>query len=637
MAPSPRTNDYAVISQGNKTNHVTTSTTEIELDHLNSNQRQPVDPNTNYSHLWQPGFWKQFPWMGMGCLAAALHLTFAAMAILLASNNKAVSQWDKRVAPNVILSLLNSAASVCIAVAVSQAIAIAWWRRAIRGASIEELHHSWSFGTSFSSIFLGYKFFNICALAALVTKFTIIDGVLFQRATTTYIALGPQGFVNVSTYPTQTFPVTGYLNQYANDTRILADSFTYDIATWVESSLGNVYFTYGFGECEGVCYVEVPVPGYMVTCTNTTRTVDLVADAIARQNATANETQTEFNLFDVDFDIEFGSGNETYPRIMMNLTSYTRLNLSTSNPNARCPGQLLTQTCELRPALLTYPTFMQFTNISSKGRDSQLSKIDIYIGGYNATDYTYTGLDSFDYDHKQIPGFNFLNWTTFSSNPPQPLAATTNGGIMTALKNQYKSRAYITTTSLAGENWTLSTQNQLAGIQEDAYDDVTGYDTVDWSCPYSYDDPISSIVGGLNTLTFITADDLYNRPAYNSSFTDDQASAYYNSSVHYVQAIQHLNEVHYQTNYNYMIGAIVSTIICVLGVLPAYWGWWELGRKVTLNPIEVANAFEAPALAAVHSGNGHADDVVRAAGGQIVRYEEVLDEKCGRKYTFVVH
>ncbi|KAJ9653393.1 hypothetical protein H2198_007433 [Neophaeococcomyces mojaviensis] len=638
MVSSSRTSEYVVVPDADKRNGVTATTAEVEMDDLSSNERRHVVSDTDSAHSWQPGFWRQFPWLGLGCLLGSLLLTFAALGVLLASNGKAVSQWSKTIAPNVILSLLTSGASVCIALAVSEGICIAWWRRSLRGASIEELHHSWSFGSSFGSILFGYRFFNICALAALVTKFTIIDAVLFQRSTTTYVALGPKGSVGISTYPTKYLPTTGDLNDYANDTRILAHGFTYDVATWVNSAVGSVYSTYGFVECEGICFVEVPVPGYMVTCSNTTQLVDPIAAAIARQNDSAKEVKSQFNLFDVNFNINFEHKNSSYHWIGMNLTSYTMLDLDPSDPKARCPGELVTQTCELRPALLSYPIYMQFTNITSKGRNNHLSKIDVYIGDFDDTNGTYVGLSPFDYDHKQIPGFKFLNWTTFSSVAPGPLSETINGGIMAALRNQYKSRAYITTSSLGGDNWTLSTENQLAGIHEDS-PLLTGYEAADWYCPYSYINPIDTIVSGLNTLTFITADDLWNRKAYTDStdvWNDTRIEAYINDNVEYVQALQYKSEVHYSTNIAYMVAAVVSSFVCVACVLPAFWGWWELGRKVTLNPIEVANAFQAPVLAAVHSGTGHADDVIKAAGGQMVRYEEVYDEKCGKKYTFVV-
>ncbi|KAF5260234.1 hypothetical protein FOXYS1_9137 [Fusarium oxysporum] len=47
----------------------------------------------------------------------------------------------------------------------------------------------------------------------------------------------------------------------------------------------------------------------------------------------------------------------------------------------------------------------------------------------------------------------------------------------------------------------------------------------------------------------------------------------------------------YVTNYEKMWIAIAVSLIGIFAVLPTFWGWWELGRDVSLNPLEIANAF----------------------------------------------
>ena len=88
----------------------------------------------------------------------------------------------------------------------------------MQGATIKDLHNTWSFGSSISAIVLNLKYFNLAALAAVVTKLTIVDGVLFQRSTTTYVALGLPHDHNITTFPTKFMPLTARLNQFGNDT-----------------------------------------------------------------------------------------------------------------------------------------------------------------------------------------------------------------------------------------------------------------------------------------------------------------------------------------------------------------------------------------------------------------------------------
>ena len=82
--------------------------------------------------------------MGFRCLFVAILITVAEIIVLVMSNGKPVSKWtvkEKTVAPNVILSVLNSVckilascpreveltgAGVCFAIAVTQGIAISW-------------------------------------------------------------------------------------------------------------------------------------------------------------------------------------------------------------------------------------------------------------------------------------------------------------------------------------------------------------------------------------------------------------------------------------------------------------------------------------------------------------------------------
>lgn len=84
----------------------------VEAVELHDIQRSNEDADsTRESENWEPGFWKRFPWMGFGCLFMAILITVAEIIILVMSDGKSVSQWTvrgKSVAPNVILSVLNS-------------------------------------------------------------------------------------------------------------------------------------------------------------------------------------------------------------------------------------------------------------------------------------------------------------------------------------------------------------------------------------------------------------------------------------------------------------------------------------------------------------------------------------------------
>ncbi|PVH77582.1 hypothetical protein DL98DRAFT_591181 [Cadophora sp. DSE1049] len=63
-------------------------------------------------------------------------------------------------------------------------------------------------------------------------------------------------------------------------------------------------------------------------------------------------------------------------------------------------------------------------------------------------------------------------------------------------------------------------------------------------------------------------------------------------------------------------------LFCVFCVLPVYYGYWELGRPVTLGPFEIAAAFRAPDLH--HPTNAPIETLIKEVGGRKVKFGEVL-------------
>ncbi|KAH7346843.1 hypothetical protein BKA65DRAFT_595279 [Rhexocercosporidium sp. MPI-PUGE-AT-0058] len=587
------------------------------------------------SENWEPGFRKRFPWMGIGCLLTAILITVAEIIILVKSDGKSVSQWTlkgKSVAPNVILSILNSCAGVCFAIAVAQGIAISWWRKAMRGATIKDLHNTWSFGSSISAIVLNLKYFNLAALAAVVTKLTIVDGVLFQRSTTTYIALGLPHDHIVTTFPTKHMPLTARLNSFGNDTDYLPYEYTYNIQNWLSSAYGSVYSVYGYSDCEGICGVNSPNPGYVATCDWTEQPVDFIAD-LSFGNVTNSTEAKETDLLSIDFTLNFATPEKNYTWIGVDMVNYVPLDLNTTNSTQRCPATLYRTQCELKQSIINYPVYMQFSNQSTTSRHGAISKVDVYLGGLNKTEGTWAQPQDFDYELGQLPGFDWISDVVTSNKTPGPFSYTTNGGIYQALKDRYTSRAYLTTHANDTGHWSVSFDRPYAALLANNEDPPENNNT----CPFRYDDPMQSIMPGLNTLTFIVSDDLYNRANWtDNAFTEDEANAYWDDSIVMASATQYITEVHYSTNYHFMFGALASTLLCAYLVLPVYWGFWELGKKVSLNPIEIANAFQAPMLSAEKvPRSGHADDVIKVTRKRQVVYGQYGDEENGPVRRFI--
>lgn len=143
------------------------------------------------------------------------------------------------------------------------------------------------------------------------------------------------------------------------------------------------------------------------------------------------------------------------------------------------------------------------------------------------------------------------------------------------------------------------------------------------SCAFNYSNPLDpykapnglfelpSVVGRINSLMFGLATDI----SQDNSREVGEGVRQFNGTVY-------KTTVHYATDYWYMGGAIISTVICVLLVLPIYWGFWQLGRKVTLNPFEIAYAFRSPVVNTASSGVP--EQMIKDVGTTKVKYGPIV-------------
>lgn len=83
-------------------------------------------------------------------------------------------------------------------------------------------------------------------------------------------------------------------------------------------------------------------------------------------------------------------------------------------------------------------------------------------------------------------------------------------------------------------------------------------------------------------------------------------------------------QIVYSVSTAYLISAVVVSLLGVVAIAPLYWGWWELGRDVSFNPLEVAKAFHAEILRDA-DWNMSKEGLVKMVGEREVSYR-VVDE-----------
>lgn len=553
----------------------------------------------------RPTFWQQFPWSGVGPLLGVIACSVCAVAVIGTSNNVPKSTWKLHAAPNVLVNILTAIAGILVTMAAGTGMAISWWRRALSGTSVEDLHYSWQFSTSTFSLIRGWKFWNSMALTAVCTKFAIIDSTLFQKALSTRTALGPAIQIDVPIFPTQTFPTTGTLNGYGNSTASMTYAMTYDTLYWtISSSSINSQYLNGFYECAGLCGLTYRSIGFESICT--------------QSNVSAYRTQTEVESGDpnanvqmnVAFEQRWPTSEKNYSYINLEWVYWIADYWDSGIIDTTCSGRFINLTCELRPSIIDYPISTRnssYTQRASKTRDSEFY---IFLGPLNDTAGTMQGVYELDDPtvDRQLPNFTIINNIDVPESQV-PGGNTSLGGIAYALQQYYGSTSTVSfdnTTTInpsTGDHEStvqpiLTTTGMLASINQEP---GTGS-----NCPVSYTADYSTMLASINTLMILVSDDVFSRTNYSgqSAIYDDYYGNFTDEVVRWTNATQFSDETYYVSRMGFAWAAFASTLLVVGLILPSYWRFWELGRRVTMGPIDIIEALRSPSFSHLLEGQG---------------------------------
>jgi hypothetical protein len=190
---------------------------------------------------WITGYVARFPWVGFGAIVLILVLIGMTGLVLATSHGRSKEEWPAymkwewkdtywkekgQIAPNVMLAVINTLTNICLTIAIGQGVAIAWWRRVMKGSTVEELHRSWGFSTSVLELLKAGKNFNIIALTALMAKVALIDNVLLQQATAIYPDWYKQNGTVVQLPINPRLP-QGYTGDISNDGLVISYSSSF--------------------------------------------------------------------------------------------------------------------------------------------------------------------------------------------------------------------------------------------------------------------------------------------------------------------------------------------------------------------------------------------------------------------------
>jgi hypothetical protein len=569
---------------------------------------------------WTPGFLRRLPYRGVLALLAVLLCAGADAFILYKSDGKPVDSW--MVSPSVLLAILSSIANACLGFARSQGVVISWGRKARRGGTLYDLSRYWESGDSILSAATPGRGFNFVALATILATAIALDGPLLQRASN-IVSVPDIRTINVTALIAEELPYgyTGFGNILTDDQLVMNQTFVQVF----NSYLTRAPITTDFSGCVGTCTGEIKAAGLKFDCLDESSYQDFNSSSIV--NASTALFSSDFKWIpSTDMEgLAIGYNGSlpfpAFPFIDWSL-QYATGRTAVSNPSTAvhpdqsltpvdgaltCNGTLITKRCSIRSATIVYPVTMINSTVSLAGDSSK-----------------------FIVDHVQAVGNPDPGY--FDEIDPGPMSFITLGGLAVAAQNMFSSQV------IEGFDQFLFS-GSLASQYIDYGNTSTNYFQNQDPCAMNWRDPTSDIINALNEIMFRTALTAARVSKYSiqnisdfGGFTDYYEAIPVNiteedSGLPVVQIIemqQTSTTAVFKSNYSNLAAALSVMVLGFLVVIPTFHGFWEMGREASLNPLEIAKAFNAEMLYE-QSSNAPIRRLAKSIKNRKVKYGEVVD------------
>jgi Protein of unknown function (DUF3176) len=553
----------------------------------------------------------------VGCIVVIVH-----------SDGDEIHQWP--ISPSVWLALLAVSANSSLQYGRHQGVPIAWWRSALHGARLDELQRNHRMAGSFVAAATAGRRTNILSLATLFGSLMTIDGVLLQRAST--INQIPTKWTDVelrgTVAPEIPYGYSGFSTQLEADANGVVHQFepqgySKEFIRIIQQYVTRTPINTTFSGCQGNCYnAQIRAAGLSYKCTNHTMTWE---------DYTSNEDQNEFKVFDIEFQNIYRFKNDTsftYQDrgtidMQMKVTylpeeysgeGSTQMTHSSWSDILYPP--MIIKTCNISSATVIYPINFR-NNIASFNDSTYPSNSQLPVVSIQDAGDTLNTIKAFNIDDSSSA------WMTL-------------GGLTIAARFMYSGSARFTRgEDKLSKNTLMPTIFQSGGRMED----------------YRWKDPTTSIFDFLNEIMFRIAVDAPNldlnfrvNKATNVTVSkQDKDSDKHSTLETYLLPLapatpkfmplnstiqssttQALNGIVFKSRYEYLAAAVSIMLLTIAIVIPIFNGFWEIGRDVSLNPIEVAKAFDAPLLKEAGS-NSTIGQLRQQVGDFKVRYGEVIN------------
>lgn len=193
--------------------------------------------------------------------------------------------------------------------------------------------------------------------------------------------------------------------------------------------------------------------------------------------------------------------------------------------------------------------------------------------------------------------------------PAKGAAFSVLGGVYLVTNNLFKPKAFISQTD---HFWSMRTSGTLAAESIDSFDQTD-------TCKDSWNDPTPQVIAGMQEIMFRTALSVKTQSS-NTWLVDGEPQSIQMKQT--VSAVKVSTKTVFEMDRRYLAAGAVVMIVCVIIVASTFYGWWKVGRTISMSPVEIAKAFNAPVLQGkgIHSD---LDELLVAVGRRSVRYGEI--------------
>ncbi|KAK3328258.1 hypothetical protein B0T19DRAFT_442174 [Cercophora scortea] len=670
---------------------------ELDGDGTSEHEAQPVEtmdgddsPGEEFPPRkpWATGVWTRFPFLPFTSILATVLSAVACVVVLVRSDGANTEDWQVR--PSVLLGIFTAAGNASLRYALAEGFQVAWWSRATtKSHTLGRLHEYYTYGTSALAAGLSVRSPSFIAVASILTFVMVIDGPLLQRASSTVLVVrdGEVVPVRMTVAPQIPFGFTGM--DFAGDhspltTRsLLNPGFMSVFNAYSQRQAISAEKVAAPGSCLGICDGEIEAAGLWKEC-NTTE------DKIITPQMNGTEVEAAMfhqQLFGVDWTHAtkypvMNFLNHGYTNVSEGSTDavptdepYIALNMTYSPAFANGSRSVFHKTCRLYSATCRYQ--IRIHNDTQQATSDTTPITTISASAANAITLTDTPTfkeGTVQNVRRSVASLGLpkthpapASWTdepplalklsspvSYFNNPAClqgfncPLYETL-GGIVSAAQDILAANA--STTAPEGLLFlTGALANQFISAPPD-----TGIDS---STPPVYDigwtDPTDYVFAALDEIVFRIAvetahvDALQNVTWFYATLdggvidapprNGSNAETYtLRPGAQNVSMRQRRTAQVFVSNYAWLAAGMTVMFAAVAGVVPLFYGFWALGRPVSLSPVEVANAFGAPVLEEGRGGGGGgvasnatAAEIMQSPAGMVaVRYGEVAGSEGG--------